>query len=354
EEVELKDARPESPLKNDAATYMMGMGRRGGYRPETWDWKWDVEKHQDSVWLGDVDGGVQCKLMGPDYERPFVNINYHYKPLRLPKAWYNDGKGGCTIREEGDTVVLRAYSGERRLAKGAQLQFVFRLLLTPFKTLSPEHWNQRYFHNGVPQPDVVKSTDANLVNIHHANGSNPYINYPFLRTDELTAYIKTAHENDLKVKLYYTVRELTNHVVELWALRSLGDEILINGPGGGSSWLQEHLVSDYVRAWECHLGPGDVCAAVVTNGMSRWHNYYVEGLAWLIENTAMDGLYIDDVAYDRDVMKRARKILDRERPGSLIDVHSWNHFNARAGFAVCANLYLEHFPYIDSIWFGEG
>jgi hypothetical protein len=113
-------------------------------------------------------------------------------------------------------------------------------------------------------------------------------------------------------------------------------------------------VSDYIRAWECHLGPGDVCAAVVTNGMSRWHNYYVEGLAWLVDNAAMDGIYIDDVAYDREVMKRVRKILDRKRPGSLIDVHSWNHFNGRAGFAVCANLYLEHFPYIDSIWFGEG
>ena len=36
-----------------------------------------------------------------------------------------------------------------------------------------------------------------------------------------------------KVKLYYTIRELTNVVPEIWALRSLGDEILQGGNGGG-------------------------------------------------------------------------------------------------------------------------
>ena len=36
-----------------------------------------------------------------------------------------------------------------------------------------------------------------------------------------------------KVKIYYTVRELTTHLPELWALRSLGDEVLADGPGGG-------------------------------------------------------------------------------------------------------------------------
>jgi hypothetical protein len=88
--------------------------------------------------------------------------------------------------------------------------------------------------------------------------------------------------------------------------------------------------------------------------MSRWHNYYLEGLDWLVRNVGIDGLYIDDVAFDRTVMKRARKILDRRRPGSLIDLHSWNHFNGRAGYANCANLYMESLPYVDRVWFGEG
>jgi hypothetical protein len=38
----------------------------------------------------------------------------------------------------------------------------------------------------------------------------------------------------------------------------------------------------------------------------------------------------------------------------MMDLHSWNHFNDVAGYANCANLYMEHFPYVNSIWFGEG
>ena len=67
----------------------------------------------------------------------------------------------------------------------------------------------------------------------------------------------------------------------------------------------------------------------------------------------LDGIYIDDTAFDRSVMKRTRKILDRRRPGSLIDFHSWNHFDPLAGYACCLDLYMEHLPYIDRIWIGE-
>ena len=35
------------PLRKAFATYMMGMGRKGGVRPETWEWQWDADKHQD-------------------------------------------------------------------------------------------------------------------------------------------------------------------------------------------------------------------------------------------------------------------------------------------------------------------
>jgi hypothetical protein len=67
----------------------------------------------------------------------------------------------------------------------------------------------------------------------------------------------------------------------------------------------------------------------------------------------IDGLYIDDVAFDRTTMERVRKTLKRVNPGTLIDLHSANQFNVRDGFANSANLYLEHFPFIDRLWFGE-
>jgi hypothetical protein len=53
-------------------------------------------------------------------------------------------------------------------------------------------------------------------------------------------------------------------------------------------------------------------------------------------------------------MKRVRRVMDRARPGCLIDFHSGNNFHPNYGLSNCANQYMEHFPYINSIWFGEG
>ena len=52
-------------------------------------------------------------------------------------------------------------------------------------------------------------------------------------------------------------------------------EIFSRGKGGGFSWLQEHLDSDYIAAW---FVPPLKDAAIINSGVSRWHNYYVEGL----------------------------------------------------------------------------
>jgi len=351
----VKDMRLEIPIHREFATFMMGMGHKGGYRSKEWQWKWDRNLHQDSVWIGDVDAGLQCKLKGADYTWPLVNIHYKVKPLNLPEAWYNEGKGGCDIIEAGnDKVILRAYSGERNLESGQELRFDLGLLITPVKPLDiAKHSKERYYHAYHPTDQVLES-GANVINIHHGNELNPYINYPFLAVDKLKAYVQEGHEKNLKVKIYYTLRELSNHIVEMPVLRSIGDEVFVKGSGGGYSWLQEHLISDYAPAWHHWFPDGDVDAALVTAGLSRWHNYYLEGLSWLLKNVQIDGLYIDDLGYDREVMKRVRKVLDIERPGCLIDLHSWNHFNDMAGWANCLNLYMEHTPYIDSLWIGEG
>ena len=45
-------------------------------------------------------------------------------------------------------------------------------------------------------------------------------------------YVDESHAKGYKVKIYYTVRELTNHAPELFALKSLGHEIFSPGKGG--------------------------------------------------------------------------------------------------------------------------
>jgi len=101
------------------------------------------------------------------------------------------------------------------------------------------------------------------------------------------------------------------------------------------------------------LGNGHYDAALTTTGLSRWHNYYLEGLKWLIEKVGIDGVYLDGIGYDREIMKRFRKVMERAKPGALIDFHSGNTFYAGCGWSSPACVYLEHFPYVDSIWFGE-
>jgi hypothetical protein len=346
----LADIRLEIPLARDVAKYMMGMGIKGGLRPASFEWGWNVANNQDSVWIGDVNAGLQFTLKDEKYSRPLNTNFYHSKPLVMPSSWANNGRGGCRMVEQGEQVLVQCFSGPRTMRKDEVQRYDFRLLLTPFHTLdTAAQFSTRYFHAFKPVGEAA-ATGANTLNIHHATDINPYLNYPFLRPAQMKAYIDEAHARGMKVKIYYTVRELSNRAPELFALRSLGDEIFSKGPGGGYSWLHEHLGSDYIAAW---FVPDLKDAAIINTGISRWHNYYIEGLAWLAKTVGIDGLYIDDVAFDRTTMKRVRKVLDRARPGALIDLHSANQYNVRDGFASSANLYLEHFPYLNRLWFGE-
>ena len=576
--LDLRDVRLEIPLKREVATYSMGLGKRGGYRGPDLKWKWNIDHADNQIWIGDCDGGVQLYLQGPKDVWDVCTL----KDSGLPESWANGGKGGCDVVTEGNRVVVRAYSGARKLAAGEELAFRFRLLITPFKPLDPKHWAWRYGDT---------NADANILHIHHATPENPYINYPFVKTQELTNTIKsvksvqkrtdfgklsypaagnvnlrqgTLHawvrvnfdpkaggpqqprfnqalfslafpnedelgfywnidvrgmrsyvrngsptqnvypamvdasspewqkgerhlltlswgenlaifidgklraqvpyrglaENRLKdatmrlegegfildglkitdapfaegqtatptvddhtllldtfgavqgtqrttpqkaaagtvgelvgtiellptdsgkglhltsrpyqgvpngVNLYYTVRELSNHAAEIWPLRSLGDEVyqgrssfvysvdktFFGQPGGGYPWLQEHLVSGYVPTWRQPLWDDDHCAAIATQGLSRWHNYYVEGMQWLMRNTGLDGLYLDGIGYDREIMKRIAKVMYRNNPGYRINFHSGNNYDFMDNHTSPANSYMEHFPYISNLWFGE-
>ena len=350
EDASVEDVALRTHLASGVGRYMMGLGEKGGYCPNDLRWKWDVEKNQDAVWVGDVNAGIQIRLYDNKYERPLNTNFYHQKPLHMPVSWCNAGNGGIDIHNAADGTRINAYSGKRSVKKADRLYYYFNLALTPFRPIDTDkQWRERYHHN-YEFLDGIQKRGANVINIHHANAINPFINYPFLRTKEMKAYIDGAHARDMKVKIYNTVRELSNSCVEMFALRSLGNEIFSEGPGGGFSWLQEHLDQNYIGAW---FVPGLKDAAIVNSGISRWHNYYLEGLDWLMKNVGIDGLYIDDLAFDRMTMKRIRKVMNRTNPGAMIDLHSANQYNPKDGFANSANLYLEHFPYLDRLWFGE-
>jgi len=342
-DIHIQDIRLELPLKKDFATYMVGMGRMGGFTPKNHLSRW--VKTEDSFWIGETTGGIQCELRGGSYHGPLLNL---YQP-NPPASWFNGLNGGYRIDSDENTVTASAYSGARKMEEGQSVTYEFALLITPVKKLdSKEQFSNRYFHGTEPSEEVV-ANGGNVMNIHHATAYNPYINYPFIAQKEMRGLVDKWHTMGWKVKIYYTVRELSNHLTEIWALRSLGFEVLADGGGGGYQWLQEHLVSDYTPQWYTHLGDGEVDAAILNGSESRWYNYYIEGLAWLIKNMNVDGLYLDDVSFDRHILKRIRRVLDMNKPGCMIDLHSNTTFSLGS-----ANQNLELFPYIDKTWFGEG
>ena len=104
--------------------------------------------------------------------------------------------------------------------------------------------------------------------------------------------------------------------------------------------------------------------AVLDSGVSRWNNWYVEGVSYSVaEWPRSSGLYLDGIAFDRSTMQRVRKAMEAAaaaRPGGTasdvrVDLHSSNGGGCRhPGYGSPALQYMQHLSFVDSLWFGEG
>ncbi|GHT38689.1 hypothetical protein AGMMS49965_02850 [Bacteroidia bacterium] len=341
--IPVKDISLITGYTPSASEYFMGTGFKGGYRPAnyTWDWK----GHWDSYWTGGALAGLHVEFRGGSYHGPLIN---DYKPAP-PAVWENAGRGRISVSgAPGGSATVVASTGSHVISS-TPLDFEFALLVTPVKPVDPaKHFSERYYHSTPEGFAKAAGEGANIANIHHAQTLNPVINYPYIVREPLKEYIREQHAADRKVKLYYTIREQTTHTVEVYALKSLNHEIFTAGVGYGTPWNCEHLIDDYKPAWYTELPGQNPDAALVLTGFSRWINYYLEGLRWMFENYEIDGIYMDDVSFDREVMKRMRKIMAQYRQGALIDLHS------NTGYSIGpANQYTDFFPYVDRLWFGE-
>lgn len=376
-DIVIKDIRLEVPYTTYASTYMMGLGHKGGFRPDSLiQWNWNIQKHQDKIWMGNVNAGLNLHFFDDQYVRPLVNIYYSLGKLNLPASWGNDNKGGINIypQQKGETL-MKVYSGQRHMQKGETLAYHFDMQVTPVKPIDlHRHARERFYHSNSDLsakylPEAEKA-GANYINIHHKKDVYPFINYPYYDESipDLKRLTEQAHAKNIGIRLYYTTRELTIKIPELWALRSLGSEVIHDGPGkdtrtlihknGPNEWLNKNLETHFIPAWYNAFKEGkyagDMDISVITTPDSRWNNYYLAGLDWMVNHLGIDGIYIDDSALDRQTLQRARRILDADGKRRLIDIHSWNHMNQWAGFANSLHLYLELLPYIDRTWLGEG
>lgn len=344
----ITDAKLAIPYKKEASIYMMGMVPDAQLTPDKLSVRWRTSPRFDSFWLGCPTGGLHCELRGASYTGPM--INWYSTPF--PETWYNNNQGIIKITTNGDVRTVTASSGQRTLLAGSKITFECAFLITPVKQVDTySQFTNRYYHNpGPPMPgSSALANGVNVVNVHHGNNENPYINYPFIATDLMKSFVDELHAKKVKTKVYYTLRMLSNHATEIWALRSLGTEVFAGGSGGGHPWLREHLVENYDVQWYQRLDTLNVCNGLLTSTAdSRLYNYYVEGLKWLVDCMDIDGIYLDDVAYGRDMLKRIRKVVADKKPNFMIDLHSH-----RGATGAPALQYAEFFPYIDKLWFGE-
>jgi hypothetical protein len=379
----VKDVRLEMNVAAGAGTYFMGLGRKGGHCPESVDWKWNTDVNQDGFWLGAVNGGLKLQLYGANWRTPLINCYYHFRPLNIPESWGGaDGQSGGVhlVKSSAGAVQALAYSGPCEFRPGQALDFNFKLFLTPFKPLDTDaQWSQRYLHpvQGVTNQifyhcDQVKAMGANLLNIHQNEEPNPTINYPYfdLSMPLLKKSVENGHANGVKVKIYYTTREITCNLPELFAFWSLNGEIIcaspsqdgknahpLTNPDGPHPWLLEHLgETGFIPAWREVIGgrySNMLDLAVITAPDSRLDNFYCEGLAFTLRETDFDGMYIDDTALGRKSLQRAHRIFEAEGKRLLADMHSWNHWDPTAGQTPSAYCYMQNFPYYHRLWFGE-
>ena len=361
------------PLRKRAAEFMMGLCREGGFTPPHYEHSLASGRNGSYLWLGGQRGGLQLRILGES-----ESFRGGPSPIWAKGIFAEDRRDG------NETVLMRADNGKEgyRFAAGETRVIHLHFSVTPFHTVDyRKHWREHYYHKNswhssepVPSLENAKKCGAKTVILHQGGPLNENINYPFIVADKLQKEVERAHAMGIDYKIYYTMRELSNYTAELWALRALGDEIFSVGsdfhiadyfahgrkdddtenPRGGP-WLAEHLTDGFGPAWHQNLANGEYDCAVATNSRSRWNNYYLEGLRWLVEVVGINGLYLDGMNYDRHIMRRIRRVLVRYAGEKAdIDIHNGNEHREQYGSGSSNNLYLEHFAYADALWNGEG
>ena len=395
--------------------YMTGLGLLGESRSKVtppagllWKWTENMPKRNSMVWVGGGTGGLRVSLKGPEthwanpmwYGWPTAASNYQSLDS-IPRSWAGDDRsGGCKLAAAtGGVVELTCWSDKLTLRAGQRLDFQLDLLVTPFRevnSLLKNKFGVRHYQLGygsaqggadvTPPATIKQQYGSTVIGLHQGTTYNPFISWIFDpdTSKNMSQYIKSAHDVGMRVKTYFTVRELSvrSALSELYAIASMGDEILYprlafpdpweHSDNLGNAWLQEHLLNvanatepGYSRAYASampFLPVGfESDFAVHVKGDSRWVNWYVEALHWAAtkgmtsppDNVTIDGLYLDGFNWDRVTMKRARKVLTRANPRSLIDYHCMQTFSNPYGeygnVSVALNS-MAHLPFIDNLW----
>lgn len=324
-------------------------------------WKWDGINGNNGVWVGSTKAGLRLFLKGDDpLWQAGVPFDSRASPT-APVSWSNNGTGGVRVFRNG-TVL--AFSGDRALDAGESVSYAWSLLVTPVRPADVrQRFKERWAQLAGPGGDYTeyKNASVTVVNMHQGNEVNPWINYPYLTNTAMKYAADACHALGIKFSVYNTMRELSDRCLEYFPMASL-NETFVPGKGGGADWLVEHLRGGYLPAWSATIAgtrgtaavpnpdPAEGArlqdAAVRVKALSRWNNYYVRGIAQIMRDYGANGVYLDEIAYDRVTMLRVRNVLGGK---GVIDHHS-----DKGGFSTSpATNYLELYPFIDRLWYDK-
>lgn len=358
--VGLGDVRLEVHRTLVTSRFATGLGLYGGERPDFLEWQWrPVVQNQDAFWMGAANAGLRVQLRDRLTASPLEGGDHRVQAVRGPESWMNGGSGGVHMERgsalsDRDAVHWIAFSGARRLAPGQSVDFDFNLSVTPFRPLDGRALikDRIYQEKGVPG-SAVWAGGVNRVNVHHGNAVNPFLNYPYATWDRLEEFVRRSGKSGGRTSLYYGMREMSYRGAEFFAFRSFGDEVLMPGQGGGDAWLEEHTDGDYLAGT---MEPLMRDGAVLMRPDSRYANYFVEGLDWMVRKTGISGVYMDGIGMDRRLMRRVRRVL-HERVGeehARVEVHGANGMTPRGGYSSTVLSHMEALPFVDRVWYGDG
>ena len=394
--VQLQDMTLSIPVNRTQVKWLMGLDVMPSGRYDSrkilygWDKYSQNQGRRNGLWLGTPSAGMRLKFKGTSaaWDSP-TQI-----PSTPPTSWGNCNEtnscaGSISVEPEGESIVIRAQTGAFNLGANEDVLYRCDLIATPFHPVNTtSHFTTRYFQLNTPitcpQPwnvtlakwaKSIAEAGATWANIHQGNSMNPFIDYPLLPKESgpVEEFSRLLHEQDIKLKLYFSTGTLSTHCSELFALKALPNhEILLGGPGGGDAWQREHLMTDYLLQWteveyfpepEGFMGfdpdlPGvRADGSVADRGYSRWNNFYVEA-AQCTMNGAMQnssGLYLDGIGFERTTMERVKKAMELAKADVRIDFHQAapDADCVSGGWASPALASMQHLAWIDSLWFAE-
>lgn len=354
-------------------------GRRDGDR--TWRSTQRPGKCYDpAIWMGSVDAGLYWRTWALDRFATQAGMATAANSLTSTDAWQDAARADAmTIREEGDAVVLRLNLGAHAVSHDRPWRMRFALLPTPVKPPDPRHWDFRYMHKGggfwpgdgdTPQSflkDDRKRLDmvANELGVKRLNLHDwwgPAFNYPWQwdGPDNLSSLTREAHRRGVRVKVYNSGRELSNFAPEFWAMVHEGaaykfaDEVDPNPRlWFQDAWRQRHLPDGLPAGWpRVHADRGNEHAIPVSNA-TRNGNFYLESMRYMTQHFGTDGAYWDGAdgptLGHREMAKRLFVIFKQHNRHAATDVH---HGHPLTGSPIADHLLC--FPFIDSLWHGEG